>query len=79
MKNKGNFIASVDKVITHYIQSWNIVVSVVTRLWPAQSGFRILVGEGERDFSLLQNIRLALGPTQSPVQWVLGVLFSGLK
>jgi hypothetical protein len=36
-------------------------------------------GRGERIFPVLSAFRQALGPTQPPVQWVLGVLSAGLK
>jgi hypothetical protein len=36
--------------------------------------FLLLLPVGARDTSLLQNVRADLGPTQPPIQWVLGCL-----
>jgi hypothetical protein len=36
-------------------------------------------GRGERIFPLISVCRTALGSTQPPVQWILGVLSPGLK
>jgi hypothetical protein len=38
-----------------------------------------ILGRGERIFPLASVSRPALGPTQPPVQWVLGVLSPGVK
>jgi hypothetical protein len=34
---------------------------------------------GARDFSLLHSVHTLLGPTQPPIQWVLGALSPGVK
>ena len=52
------------------VGSRDSLVSVVTRSRVGPSGIPILAAV--RDFSLNQNSRLALGPTQTPVQLVLG-------
>jgi hypothetical protein len=39
----------------------------------------LIPGRGERIFPVASVSRSALGPTQPPVQWVLGVLSPGLK
>jgi len=44
-------------------------VSRVTRLRAGQPGFNF--------FHFITATRLALGPTQRPIQWLLGVLFPG--
>jgi hypothetical protein len=44
-------------------------------LWTGESGVPIAVGG--KYFSLSQATRLALGPTQSPAQWVLDSFDAG--
>jgi hypothetical protein len=41
------------------------------------AGVRFLAGT--RDFSLFHSVRLAVGSTQLPIQWVSGALSLGLK
>jgi len=46
-------------------------LSIVNRLWAGQPMFKSLQGQW-RDFFLIAIMaRPALGPTQSPVQWIL--------
>jgi hypothetical protein len=52
-------------------------VSLVTMLWAGQPEFNSWQGMG---FLLLTTMsRLALGPTQPPIQWVPGALSMGVK
>jgi hypothetical protein len=60
--------------------SWNISVSVVNDYgldngW--MDGWGLIPGGGIFVFSTTS--RLALGPTQSPIQWVPGALSLGVK
>jgi len=57
--------------------SWDGLVSRVTRLWAGCPGVWFLVGA--RDFSLLQNVSLALQPTKPPTQCIQEVLYPGVK
>jgi hypothetical protein len=57
-----------------------VAQSVVVWLWAGRLGDRgSIPGRGERIFPLASVSTLALGPTQPPVQWVLGVLSPGLE
>jgi hypothetical protein len=58
-------------------RSWDSSVGVVTRLWPGQSGFNSQQDLGS--FLFATPSRPALGLTQPPIQWVLGVLSPGVK
>jgi hypothetical protein len=50
------------------------IIGVVTML---QAGwFGVLILAGARDFFLSRSSRLALGPTQPPIQWVLAFFYS---
>jgi len=50
-------------------------VSVVTRLWAGELGFTCWQGLGY--FLLATASRLAQGPIQLPIQWMLGCSFPG--
>jgi hypothetical protein len=52
-------------------------VGIATRLWAGQSGFNSKWGLGISLFTTMS--RMALGPTQPPIQWVLGALSLGVK
>lgn len=52
------------------------VIDIATCQQTGQSGVRILAGV--KAFLFSKTSRLALGPTQPPIQWVLG-LFPGIK
>jgi hypothetical protein len=55
-------------------KQWTASVSIVTRLWAGQPGFDSQQG---RIFLVTTTSRLALGPIQPPVQWVLGFFPGG--
>jgi hypothetical protein len=50
--------------------SWSGVVDIMTRLQAER--FRVRNPVGARDFLFSKISRPALGPTQPPVQWILG-------
>lgn len=58
---------------TFDVGSQNSSVSIVTKLQAGRSGIQILAGK-RGFFSCLKHSKLALGPTQSPIQWVSGAI-----
>jgi len=55
--------------------SCNGVVDLVTRPWAGQSRVSILAGQ--KIFLFSKTFRLAVGPTQPPIKWVLNSLPRG--
>jgi hypothetical protein len=67
----SSFRRSVFGIVYTHIGSWDRSVRIVTRLRAGRSGFHSRQGHGY--FSLRHLVyRLALRPTQPPVQWVSG-------
>jgi len=64
-------------LLLNYDGSQGSSVRIVARLWAGQPGFNSQEGQG-RDFFTTTS-RMDLGPIQSPIQWVLGVLSPGVK
>jgi hypothetical protein len=57
--------------------SWDSSVGIVTRLQAGQAGFDSW--QGQETFLFSKMSRLALEPTQPPIQWVPGTLFLKVK
>jgi hypothetical protein len=56
---------------------WDSSVSIVTSLWAGWPGFN--AQQWQEFFHFTTSSRPALGPTQSPIQWVLGALSTGFE
>jgi hypothetical protein len=54
-----------------------ITVTIMTRIWAGQQGFDSQ--QGQEIFLLATTSRIVLGPSQPPIQWVLGAISLGVK
>jgi hypothetical protein len=63
-----------------YTVSWDSSVGIATKLWAGQQkSWGLTPGRGKRFFLFSVTSRLALGPTQPPVQWVLEAVSPRVK